>query len=77
MLSYVFFDADSESAARIPLSLVVFEIIALKEIRRSEKKLHLINDYSDTIRAREIVDTPMDRTRRGLWTDVLLILIGP
>ena len=77
MLSYVFFDADSESAARIPLSLLVFEIIAIKEIRLSEKKLHLINDYSETIGARAIIDTPMDRARRDLSTDVLLISIGP
>ena len=77
MLSYVCSDADSESAARIPLSLLVFEIIALIEIRLSEKKLHLINDYSGTVRARAIIDTPVDRARRGLSTDVLLISNGP
>ena len=77
MLSYVFFDADSESAARIPLPLLVFEIMALKKIRLSEKKLHLINDYSGTNGARAIIDIPLDRARRGLSTDVLLISIGP
>ena len=77
MLSYVFFDADSKSAPRIPLSLLVFGIIALKEIRLSEKKLHLINDYAETIVARAIIDTPMDGARRDLSTDVLLISIGP
>ena len=77
MLSYVFFDADSESAARILLSLLVFEIIAIKEIRLSEKKLHLINDYSETITARAIIDTPMYIARRDLSTNVILISIGP